>query len=232
MTQNKSSKKPKIDKVENEASVLAENSTQVLIRESEMLQALFIQVENSIQSIFNFYLTLVTAIAGGIALIMQFATQNPAQTWLSMVSIGGLFLFIAISGSAYITSLAIRHAHTIRYARIIDEIRRFLFSRYDNPAPTIYKNFLFDSTIKKREKSEVKSTSGFFLIGIHELFVAIINSLAWASVGYIILLLDGIPSLKLIQSIILFLPILVFYIIYANFLIRRIVFKLNVSVEM
>jgi hypothetical protein len=226
MTQNKSLNKPQKDS----AHSLDENSIRILMKENEILQTLFIQSENGIQSIFNFYLTLVTAVAGGITIILQVTANNPAQTWWAMISISSLLIFIAISGSAYMFSLAVRYAHTIRYARGIDEIRRFLINQTNIAAPAVYRKFL-NNSIKKEKGWIMLVLSMLVPVGTHQLFMATVNSLAWAVAGYILLFIGGMPEHRLDRSVILFLTAFIIYNVYANLIMRRIIANLNIQVE-
>ncbi len=209
---------------------LDESSIRILLKENEMLQALFIHAENGMQSIFNFYLTLVTAIIGGVAIIWQSVVSNPAQAWWALFSISCLLVFIAISGSAYMSSLAIRYAHTIRYAQGINETRRFLINNSKIVVPPVYAKFLGEPTTSK--SNGIVSILSFLIpVGNHQFFIAAVNSLAWAATIYILLFISDVPDHKLTRSVMLFLVTFTIYNIYANFIIRWITANLNVRVE-
>jgi hypothetical protein len=219
-----------MNKQRSKKDSLDESSIRILLKENEMLQTLFIHAENSTQSIFNSYLTLVTAIIGGVAIIWQFIASNSVQIWWAMFSISWLLVFIAISGSAYMSSLAIRYAHTIRYARGIDEIRRFLINHSKITTPPVYIKFLNVSIIEKT--SWVGSIISVFIpIGTHQFFIAAVNSLAWAGSVYILLFISEVSNYRFARSAVLFLIIFAAYNIYSNLIIRRIISNLNVRVE-
>lgn len=230
MTQSRPPNKPKTNIKKDNRNSLDENSIRILLKENEILQTLFIQAENGIQSIFNFYLTLVTAVAGGAAIVLQVMANNPTQTWWAMISISSLLIFIAISGSAYMSSLAVRYAHTIRYAHGIDEIRRFLINQSNISTPSVYRKFL-DEPITQKTSWIVSALSVLLPIGTHQLFIAIVNSLAWAIASYILLFIGGMPNHKLDRSIILFFTTFAIYNIYANLIMRRIIANLNIRIE-
>lgn len=225
MTQRKSTNKSEAIK-----KSLDESSINILLKENEMLQTLFIHAENGMQSIFNFYLTLVTATVGGIAIIWQSIVSNPTQTWWAMFSISCLLVFIAISGSAYMSSLAFRYAHTVRYAQGINEIRRFLIHHSNIVIPPVYTRLLGEPTTNKTGRI-VSILSMIIPVGTHQFFIAVVNSLAWAAAGYILLFLSDVPNYKLARSALLFLITFTVYNIYANFVIRRIVTSLHIRVE-
>src|SRR5512138_2597773 len=110
-----------------------DQALQVIMKEYDALRDLHARAEASAQSIFNFYLTLVTIVGGAIVLILQISPASSGSSSFSQLLVSGLLVFAATIGSVYLSSLTGRYAHISRYAQGIDAIRRHLIETLKVP---------------------------------------------------------------------------------------------------
>lgn len=160
-------KKPKPRKEED-------RSLEVLMKEYDTLRDMYNQSVHSGQTMFNYYLTLMTAVLGGIT----FVAQPSSGVLLSKTTIGILLVFLGVIGTFYLSSLTRNHAHTTRYARGINSLRRFIIEKYDVSMPPAYEKFL--KTLTEGEPSRMAFLLSLFIpVSTYQLFAATINSLSW-----------------------------------------------------
>ena len=215
---------------------LDQPSFDFLMKEYDALRELFAATESSTQNIFNFYLTLLTAVVGAVVLIVQFGVPDSGRTKLTRLLIAGLLFFTVGVGSVYLSALSGRYAHLARYARGIDEIRRHLIDILEVPMPSIYQDFMAHSASqKKRSKRSLPHLSWLFPTGTYQFFVAAVNSVFLAIATWLFLATPDITRIQLRRSttaaILIFLITLTVYNIYSHLIISTVVSRLNIRLD-
>ncbi|MBN1312527.1 MAG: hypothetical protein JXB30_14020 [Anaerolineae bacterium] len=216
---------------------LDEKALEVIMKEYDALRELYSQAEAGAQSIFNFYLTLVTTVGGAIVLILQLSPPGAGTYDNSQFLISGLLVFAAVIGSVYLSSLTGRYAHMSRYAQGIDAIRRHLIETLDVPMPAVYRPFL---TSPKDKPSRLgRRLIGWTIwlgpTGTYQLFIAAVNSLSLAAAVWLFLLASGVVQAQMARSIlaaVLICPAtFVVYNIYSRLIMNRLVQGLGLQVD-
>lgn len=209
----------------NKIQAIDENALQILMKEYDALRDMYAQAERNGQSMFNYYLTLMTAIFGGVALVFQ-----PSSGILMQKTAGGLLLiFFAVIGSLYLSSLSTNFAHMTRYARGMNEIRRLLIERFSVPVPPFYSKFMSEKDIDSQPKI-VNIFSLFIPVNTFELFVATVNSISWAIAISIIYFGAGEGSRVIWRGILSFAITYSIYSIYARLIYQLTISRLSVSI--
>jgi len=203
-------------------------SLNILLKEYEALRDMYNQAVNNGQSMFNYYLTIMTAVFGGIALISQ-----PSYGFaMPKTAIGLLLIFFAVIGSFYLSSLSTNFAHATRYARGANDLRRFIIKRYDVPMPPIYAKFLSEKGEDEQSKM-VFLFSLFIPVSTHQLFTATINSLSWALAVSLAYYGSnaGMPALAIgLRGALTLVVTYVIYNVYARFIFRLTITRAGVSI--
>lgn len=196
-----------------DAKDFSEQSLAILMKEYDTLRELYTQAESNAQNIFNFYLTLVTTVIGGVVVISQFSSSNTFGTIKSQLLIMGIIFFAAIVGSIYSAALSARYANMTRYAYCMNEIRKILLKSVNVPLPSFYESFL-------KSRANLKTRKGFWHTlniwlaptGTYHFFISMINSACLSIVLLLFLNIAGFVQNNLNQSIIV--SLLVFTILY------------------
>jgi hypothetical protein len=207
---------------------ITDEQQQVLSQEAERMQTLYLDARNNAQNIFNFYLTFVTAVVGGVVFVVQ-ASNNTfsLQTRLMLIA---LLFFSVLVGSVYLSALSGRYAQTVRFAHALDIIRRIQLESAKPLLPPLYFNFLKD--IPAAPKRDVWY---LWLVptGTFEMFMAFVNG---ASLALGISLLLGLgavrPTTILLTATFVFLVTVTIYNAYSRLLIQRFTRKLDVRIYM
>lgn len=217
--------------------VLDDQALQVIMKEYDALRELYSQAEAGAQSIFNFYLTLVTTVGGAVVLILQLNPSAARAADASLFLISGLLVFAATIGSVYLSSLTGRYAHMSRYAQGIDAIRRHLIETLKVPMPDVYQPFLAHrkNLSPKLGSRLIGWTLWLAPTGTYQLFVAAVNSLSLAAAAWLFLLASGTVSSQLIRSILasvlICLATFVVYNAYSRLVMDRLVHGLGIQVD-
>jgi|GEM_PF-1148757 len=221
-----------------ERGTLSEQAFEFLLKEYDSLRDLFTQTESSLQSLFNFYLTLVTTVVGAIVLILQLTPSDPLSLARSQLILSGLLIFAALIGSGYLSALTGRYAHLARYAQGIDEIRRHLINRLEVPTPPLYQAFLASAPNPKQPAQKHKALSWlywFLPTGTYQLFVAVINSLALSAGVWLFLAATHVAEADLNRSLLATMAIffLTFqaYNFYSHLVMQLLIRRLNIQVD-
>lgn len=221
-----------------EPGTLSEQAFGFLLKEYDSLRDLFTQTESSLQSLFNFYLTLVTTVVGAIVLILQVTTPDPTSLARSQFVLSGLLLFATTIGSAYLSALAGRYAHLARYAQGIDEIRRHLISRLEVPTPPLYQAFLASAPKTNRSTPKQPSPTWLYWLlptGTYQLFVAVINSLALSASVWLFLAGTHVVEVELNRSLLA--TGIIFFLafqagnLYSRIVMQLLIQRLNIQVD-
>lgn len=202
----------------------------MLLREADRMQTFYLDAMNNAQGIFNFYLTFVTAVIGGLVIILQNAGgAAPAQIQLMF---SALLFFSVLVGSVYVSSLSGRYAHAARFAYTLDAIRREILQKTGTPMPPIYDDFLNAPAVSGKPQT---TSHWMWLLpsGTFQMFMAIINALALsASVLLLVNAVGGDLQVNITAGVLLFFVTLTIYNIYSHMVIARFSTKLDVRVDM
>lgn len=205
---------------------LSETTVAFLNQECERMLSLYSQAQANAQSVFNFYLTFVTAVIGAIVFITQSAPEN---------SVGGrtegllllVLSFAAVVGSVYLPALAGRYAHASRYAFAADEIRRYLIAHLHTTLPDVY-----ESLTKPRRRRLRKAFDWIYTLvpnGTYEVFITFVNSAALSAITWLFLdMAEAAPWRVVIGAAVVFVLSTVVYSIYSHMIINRFGKGLNV----
>jgi hypothetical protein len=220
----------------SESKIISEQSLQILMKEYDALRDLFTQSENTAQSIFNFYLTLVTTIFGAVVLVAQLTAAEPGGPQKASLIISFLLVFATGIGSVYLSALSGRYAHIARYAQGIDEIRRSLLGYMQAPIPPLYQAFL--STEAARAKAPQRSRRWAWLfttLGTYQIFVSLVNSLSLSIATWLFLSAAQITTSDFGRSVFsviaVFVVTFVIYNIYPRVVTYLMIARLNVRID-
>jgi hypothetical protein len=204
---------------------IEEEALQILLKEYDALREMYSQAVHNGQTMFNYYLTLMTAVFGGVALVFQ-----PSSGYVMQKMVGGLLLiFFAVVGSFYLSSLATNFAHVTRYAHGINGIRRLLIEKFDVPVPSVYLKFL--SSAEEGEQSRLMFFVSLLIpVNTYVLFTATVNGIAWALAIFIIYLSAGADSQVASRGVLSFVTIYLIYSVYARLIYQATVSRLNISI--
>ncbi len=113
---------------------LDEATVQFLLSEYSVLKDLFADSASAGRSLFNFYLTLLSALIGGIVLLVQLGSSIQFNAGIVV----GLLAFGSLLGVVYQAALVGIYADNTRYARAIDDLRLYLAERLPDATPPLY----------------------------------------------------------------------------------------------
>lgn len=221
MPKKKSTEKPE-EKVPDGVSL------QILTKEYDSLRDMYNQAVQNGQTMFNYYLTLMTAVFGGIT----FVSQPSSGIFLLRTTIGLLLVFLALIGSLYLSSLSTNFAHATRYAKGANDLRKFIIARHDVVMPPVYTRFMGQSSDEEESKW---LTFVSFLVPVHtyQLFTAIISSLAWASAIALTYYASNV-SVQLFEIIVrgglAFIITYLIYSVYARYIYRLTISRSNIAI--
>jgi len=147
---------------------LTDTQRQVLGDEISRLQTLYLDATSSIQSVFNFYLSFLTAVIGVVIFIVE-SSGTPNNGVLII-----LLLFAALVGTVYLSALSGRYGHATRFAHALDQLRRQQITMSNAPMPPIYSEFVNEQPAPQPEPWIL------WLVptGTYQLFMAVMNAAA------------------------------------------------------
>lgn len=210
---------------------LDEISRDFLQGELERLQTLYTHMDGSAQSVFNFYLTFVSTLVGAIIVLIQLGGSSAADGLRVRLSVMGLMFFGALVGAVYLSALSGRYGHMARYARGIDDLRRFLIREGQVRVPESFAPMLAQRPAAAQEPF----WTWLFPSGTYQLFIGVINSTALALMTGLVLSFgtaDGIGvGTVLFGTALVFLIAVLLFNIYAHWVIRGIVTRLNLQIN-
>lgn len=217
---------------------LDEQALEILLKEYDALRELFSQAETSVQSIFNFYLTLASTIGGAIVVIWQVTRPDNAEgVHNSLLITAGLLVFVSMIGAVYLSSITGRYAHMDRYAKGIDELRRFLIGYTGETRPAIYRDFMrqADRSHLARQDRAVRAILWLSPTGTYQLFVAAVNSLSLGGAVWLFLSAVGVasaaPARSIITCVVIGLASYILYNVYSRYVMIQLVSRLNIQVD-
>jgi hypothetical protein len=167
-------------------SLLTEKTISFLFVEYGVLKDMYSQSESTTQSLFNFYMTILSAVIGAVILILQVSNT----LFLSLGIIGGLLIFAIVIGIFYQWGIVDKYADLIHYANAINEIKAKIVTYLPEATSHIYEIPVITLTSPDTIKSAIERWEAkmwwLFPIEIHQLFIAFINSICLAALIWIL----------------------------------------------
>ena len=189
-TKQKSASQPK------EQSLNEGKFVEVLKMEYVAMLNLYTHTENAINSVFNFYLTFLSAITGAVIVLFQI---NSTQPFMAYPSIAGLLGFAILVGVIMQDSVVHKNIDLYNFTLGLNLLKYRLFK--DKAAEKAYVFYLYNfwadvSPTPARKVDSIdkvhKKFWWLYPLGTHQLFINIINSTALAALMVVIVqLLSG-----------------------------------------
>ena len=212
---------------ESQIPILNDVQRGVLIDEAARMQTLYLDARNSSQNVFNFYLTFVTAVIGGIVFVSQNSPDNPVLNSLTLIA---LLFFAVMVGSVYTGALSARYADMGRYAHALDLLRREVLKASQAPLPDAYKTFM---SIEERTAPPVKWWEWLVPTGSFQLFMAFVNSASMSLILFLLLRLGSVDFVTLFSWVmIMFFIMMTIFNVYSRIVIQRFTRQLDVRIDM
>lgn len=197
--------------------------------------SLYSQAQSAAQSVFNFYLTFVTTVVGALVVIAQFAPTTALDLVNKDLTLIALMFFVVTVGSVYLSSISGRYAHSARYARAVDEIRRYLIHQLHIPIPAVYTRFVRIEIKPASSRPRWVSSKLIWLIptGTYQMFIVIVNSSAAAALTILIGHIGGVQIQgSILPALVVFLLTLSMYNAYSRLTIQQFTSKFHVRVDL
>lgn len=216
------------DRIGNDDDVI-----EVLMKEYDALRDLYSRAEASAQSMFNFYLTLLSSIVGAVVLIVQLGSDSRSTYF----TLSGMLFFAMGIGSGYLSAVASRYGHLARYARATDALRRVLLERCKGMLPPLYHTFMSRPIASYVPETSLKPTLNWLLpAGSFQLVIAVLNSAALAGSTWFLLMALQVagsqPTRTLLTCGLIFLLAFTVCNFYTHLVQRTILQRLNVDLYM
>ena len=211
---------------------VSDQALAILMKEYDALRDFYNQTEQRAQSLFNYYLTLMTAVFGGLIIISQIIPSPAFNLFVQRLLMGALLIFFATIGSLHLSSLSTYSAHAKRYSRGMNEIRKLMIEKYNMPLTPIYKKFVTDNSYDNFKNSKIYLVLSMIIpVSIYQYFVTAVNSLSWAFVLSFIFLSVHAPSNQIIwRGVTGFIVTYLIYSIYARLVYEITISRLNVRI--
>ena len=202
---------------------LSAQQLDILMREADRLQTLYLDARGAVQSVFNFYLTFASAVIGAIALLLQLGTD---ATLLLVI----VLFFAVLVGSVYTGALSARYATAARYAYALDEVRRAILQQTRTPLPDVYGHFM---QVTSSDDRGVRWYEWVIPTGTYQMFMAVINGASLTLLLWLIGTAVAVPLLSLmIGMVVMFFVTLTIFNIYSRWVMQRFNRVLDVRVDM
>jgi hypothetical protein len=161
-----------------------------LREEYDALVSLYTHTENTLFSLFNFYLTLLSAITGGIIVLAQINNSNIAA---ALPAFGFLLVFAVLLGIITQSAIINKNADLAHYALSLNLLKDYALRNAPDARRRVFylHNMLTPvSPIELDTRFDRIQTRIWWMLplGTHQLFVSVVNSLA-LSVATVILIL-------------------------------------------
>jgi hypothetical protein len=178
-------KKSKGDDPQNNQSSKDDETIGILKMEYTSLLNLYTHTEDTINGVFNFYLTLLSAITGATIVLFQINNTNIVASY---PSVAGLLIFTILIGVITQDSIVNKNVDLSNFTLGLNLLKYRLFQNRVAEMPYIFylENFWANvSPIPPRKTDNTariqKKLWWFFPLGTHQLFISIINSFALAA---------------------------------------------------
>jgi len=186
--------------IENTRDEIDNSFSEILLKEYDGLLNLYTHTENSLNSIFNFYVTLLTTIAGAIIVIIQIS--QPEQGNLAW-TVAALLVLIILFGIITQDFLIHKEAELAYFTLSINSLKHYLFKTFPEAQSQIfylsnpYSHIHVVVHPLRRPKNLIDKLEKPFWwmlpLGMHQLFVCLMNSMALTAI-FVLLILSLIPD--------------------------------------
>lgn len=198
---------PKPDKLDAEA-------LSFLLKECESLGDHYSQCQSRVEGRFNFFLLILSAVFGIVALGIQGGARS--MIWLLL----GAAAFVCLVGIAFEISIVALYAEIAFYSSALEELREYLVRSLSATSAPLYSYYL-----KPKETPHLDRR--FWWLpprGLFRLFVALVNGFCLASLFPLAMLALGLYDRLLLASlvaVIVFILALIIQNAYAIIIARR-----------
>ena len=208
------------------ASTRRESVQNFLEKEYGSLVSLYIHHENGASSIFNFYLTLLTTIAGATIVLLQINNSSV----VSILPALGILIFLAITLGVVVQEAIL--TKNVDLAYIIQSINLLKFEMLKNnrkiqeSVDYLHNPFITRGNFKGNWYARLEHRFWFLgWVGSHQLFISLFNSLELSFLLVVLVLLNApgqIPIWRVAVACVVVLFLSLFsHAIYANLEFRR-----------
>lgn len=158
----------------------SEDVREFLKQEYNALISLYIHYENGVSSIFNFYLTLLSTVAGATIVLFQLGDNNT----ISILPTVGILILLALALGVVVQEAILNKNVDLAY--IIQAINLLKYDALkDRPEAQAYVDYLHNPFINKHTSMKTETFSVRFerrfwflkWVGSHQLFISLFNSL-------------------------------------------------------
>ena len=169
----------------------------ILTQEYNSLVSLYTHAENTLFSIFNFYVTLLTTITGAIIVVFQLSEKNAGNP---LGTILVLLIFIVLIGIITQDALIHKNGDLAHFALAMNSIKSYLLNNYPEAQPHVF--YMWDLHVRVnplKYKITMDERVDKYLwwmlpIGMQQLFVSLMDSFALGS--FVIILIDVYGDLQ------------------------------------
>ncbi len=153
----------------------------ILIQEYNSLVSLYTHSENTLFSIFNFYVTLLTTITGAIIVVFQLSDKNTSNPFGTVLV---LLVFIVLIGIITQDALIHKNSDLAHFALAINSIKAHLLRNHPEAQSHVF--YMWDlhtrvNPIKYKVTLDERIDKYLWWmlpLGMHQLFVSLMNSFA------------------------------------------------------
>jgi len=214
--------------VKNNEVVASQQLTNILLQEYTNLVSLYTHSENTLFSIFNFYVTLLTTIAGAVIVIFQLGGTDAGNPFTIVLL---LLVFIVLIGIITQDALVNKNGDLAHFALALNAVKLYVFRNYPDVHASIFYMWDLHTRVNPLEYQITlderldKYLWWMLPIGMQQLFVSLMNSFALTAIVIVITFIYGQPQVGLLRlTITLILVIVSSYIAhcaYANIKFRQ-----------
>jgi hypothetical protein len=167
---------------------------QILLQEYNSLVSLYTHAENTLFSIFNFYVTILTTITGAVLIIFQLNKNEVSDPFLPALILLG---FIVMIGLITQDALIHKNADLAHYALAQNSLKSYVLGKYPEVQGHIF--YLWDlhtrvNPLKVKPTADEKIDRYLWWmlpIGMQQLFVTLMSSFALVAIVVVITLVYG-----------------------------------------
>ena len=210
----------------------------IFLQEYSSLISLYTHSENTLFSIFNFYVTLLTTITGAIIVVFQLGGKNVSNLSGTILI---LLVFIVLIGIITQDALIHKNGDLAHFALALNTIKTYVLRNYPDAHSHIF--YMWDLhtrvnplnyKISLDEKID-KYLWWMLPIGMQQLFVSLMNSFALAAIIVVIAHTNGGNQVNVLNLVITILLVVGFSFIshctYANIKFRHNVKRHAISMD-
>lgn len=178
---------------------ISDKALDLVLKDYEVVKDLYTQSESAIQSLFNFYLTVLSAIIAGLIFVFQVGAYDVGI-------VAGLLIFAIAVGIFYQSGIVGKYADQAIYAKTINDVRSLFLKLLSEEKIPVYKLPL-RSPVSKQLTSAIdrweKKMWWLFPVGTHQLFIAFINSVCLSLLVWVTFIYAELVASRLWQGILI-----------------------------